>query len=105
MLANMTNSLAGALIDQVQHRCKFHDQGCDIKMMLKDLVTHEKECPDRTIKCPVPGCAQIVKLQSFDNHALEDEPYHSVNQSSNLTYKVGQAMTIASLSLLQKMGP
>ena len=40
------------------------------------------------IKCPVPSCAKIVKLQSFDNHALEDEPYHSVNRSSNLTYKV-----------------
>ena len=48
MPANMTNSLAGALIDQVQHRCKFHDQGCDIKMMLKDQMTRvmsQLECP------------------------------------------------------------
>ena len=88
ILANMTNSLAGALIHQVQHRCKFHDQGCDIKMMLKDLVTHEKTCPDRTIKCPFLGCAQIVKLKSFDSHALEGVPYHSVKRGSNLSYKV-----------------
>ena len=77
MPANMTNSLAGALIDQVQHRCKFHDQGCDIKMMLKDLVTHEKECPDRTIKCPVP---EGIKVSSVENvpsidKCLEETPY------------------------------
>ena len=70
----MTNSLAAALIDQVQHNCKFSDQGCGVKMMLKDLLVHEKKCPERTIKCPYSGCAHIVKLKNFDSHAL-DKPY------------------------------
>ena len=77
MPPNMTNSLAGALIEQVQHKCKFADQGCKVKMMLKDLVTHEKECPDRTIKCPWPGCGLVVKLNSFDSHALGPDVKHS----------------------------
>ena len=70
MPPNMTNSLVGALIEQVQHKCKFADHGCEVKMMLKDLVTHEKTCPDRTIKCPYTGCAQVLKLKNFDIHAL-----------------------------------
>ena len=52
MPANMTNSLAAALIEKVQHRCKFSDQGCEVKMILKDLVTHEKQCLERPIYRP-----------------------------------------------------
>ena len=69
----MTNSVVGALIEQVEHRCKYSDQGCEVKMMLKDLVTHEEKCPDRNIKCPWPGCGYQMKLNSFDSHAEERE--------------------------------
>merc|ERR1719282_263155 len=66
----MTNSVVGALIEQVQHRCKFNNQGCKVKMMLKDLAAHEKICPERTIKCPFDNCGTIVKLSNFNDHAL-----------------------------------
>ena len=77
MPANMTNSLAAGLIDQVQHRCKFSDQGCDVMMMLKDLVAHEKNCPERTIEFPYSGCAQEVKLKNFNTHAFGRFNFHS----------------------------
>jgi len=80
MPANMTNSLVGALIEQVQHSCKYSDQGCEVKMMLQDLVIHEKQCSDRTIRCPYPGCTRQLKLKDFDTHALEDSPLHSYNR-------------------------
>jgi len=70
MPANMTNSLAGALIEQVQHKCKFGDQGCNVKMMLKELQVHEKNCPERTIRCPYNTCGSIVKVMDFNNHAI-----------------------------------
>jgi len=70
MPANMTNSVVGALIEQVEHSCKYSDKGCQVKMRLTDLVTHEKQCPERTIQCPYHGCAQLVKLKNFDNHAI-----------------------------------
>lgn len=63
MPPNMTNSLAAALIDEVQLKCKYSDQGCEVKMMLKDLVTHEKQCPERTFNCPFNGGAKLVKLK------------------------------------------
>ena len=40
--------MTGTVFEQVQHRCKFSDQGCEVKMILKDLVTHEKQCPVNT---------------------------------------------------------
>ena len=43
----MTNSFAGALIEQVEHSCKYNDQGCEVKMMLKDLLVHERSCPEK----------------------------------------------------------
>ena len=45
-------------------------------MMLRELVTHEKQCPERIIKYPyyyyVCGFDRIVKFKVFDEHALED---------------------------------
>ena len=42
--------MVGALIDQVKHSCKFIDQGSEVKMTLKDLVTHEKLCPEKCVR-------------------------------------------------------
>ena len=71
MPEGMINSVVGGLIEKVEHNCKYSDQGCEFKMMLKDLGTHEKECPDRTIACPWHGCGHQVKLNSFESHATE----------------------------------
>jgi len=98
MPANMTNSAVGALIEQVEHSCKFSDEGCRVKMLLKDLVNHEKTCLDRTITCPYSGCAQVVKLSNFDSHALENEPdHHSMfiggggnGNGAKITFKIPQ---------------
>ena len=40
------SSLAESLIGQLEHRCKFKAQGCQVKMLLEDLKTHESNCPD-----------------------------------------------------------
>ena len=66
----MTNSLVGGLIDQVKHRCKYSDQGCKVKMMLRDLHAHERSCPERTVKCPYNTCGSIVKLKAMNEHFL-----------------------------------
>ena len=48
MPENMINSVVGALIDQtIKHKCKYSDQGCEVKLMLKDLKAHERKCPDK----------------------------------------------------------
>ena len=81
MPESMTNSLAGALIEQVQHKCKYSDHGCVVKMMLKDLQAHEKNCPERTIQCPYHICDSIVALKDFNEHAFNSR--HSKQGTTN----------------------
>ena len=47
--AESTNSVVASLIQQVNHECKFRDQGCEARMLLGDLELHESKCPERTI--------------------------------------------------------
>ena len=80
---NMINSLVGGLIEQVEHKCKYSDQGCKVKMMLKDLQLHETNCPERAIKCPYYFCGSYggpayVKLRDINEHFLNSSFPHSV---------------------------
>ena len=68
MPVNMINSVVGAIIEQVEHSCKYSDQGCEVKMMLKDLLVHERICLERTVRvplCPYNDCESNVKLKDI----------------------------------------
>ena len=68
-----TNCLASALIDKVEHKCKFHVHGCDVRRLLGELTKHEKICPERTIKCPNLRCRKEFKLKSYQSHVTQDD--------------------------------
>ena len=36
-----------------------------------EIVDHEKECPERTVKCTIPRCSQVVQLKMFPQHAKD----------------------------------
>ena len=55
---------------KVKRRCKHSDKGCKVRLTLKDLKVHEKSCPERTFKCPYNNCGSIIRLEDFDEHAL-----------------------------------
>ena len=76
MPANLTNSVVGSLIEQVEHKCKFSDQGCEVKMLIKDLRIHEQKCPERTVECPFGNCELSVQLKLFSSHAIQTR--HSI---------------------------
>ena len=84
MPADMTNSVVGSLIEQVQHKCKYSDQGCEVKMMLNDLQVHERKCKERTIKCTINNCGSIVKLRDFNEHAFNTR--HSFRRTTSDMY-------------------
>jgi len=69
MPANMTNSVVGSLIEQVEHKCKFGDQGCEVKLLLKEIEIHEKSCQKRTVKCAFKNCGMTVLMNEFNFHA------------------------------------
>ena len=65
------NSLAAALYDKVEHRCKFFP--CEEKALLADILVHELKCKDRIIKCPGRNsgggiCGEEVKFKNFIEH-------------------------------------
>ena len=70
-LQDNNSSIAAFLIDQVPHRCKFQDFGCKEKRLLSEIVNHEKKCPERTARCAVYGCSQVVQLKMFSLHAKD----------------------------------
>ena len=71
MPAGSTNSVVASLIELVNHECKYRNQGCEDRMLLRDLELHESKCPERTITCPYYRCEQIVKFKYFRFHAIE----------------------------------
>ena len=70
MLAGGTNMLANRMIEEIPHSCKFEEFGCEVRQPLVELVNHEANCPQRTIKCPYLNCNQVVRIRKYYDHAL-----------------------------------
>ena len=70
-LESNTNSLAARQVMLVRHKCKFSFYGCDVKMKLKEIVNHEKHCPERTITCPHRKCREEFQLKKFNEHSMQ----------------------------------
>jgi len=86
LFANNNSSIAAFLIDQIPHKCKFNEFGCEKKGLLSDLKIHEKKCPERTVKCPV-NSNEVVQLKLFHEHAKDKYyPFNEKNSSENGFY-------------------
>ena len=63
----ITNTFAGQLIEKFpEHKCKFSEFGCGVKMALSDILEHEKTCNERTVKCPHLRCGTIIQKKHFN---------------------------------------
>ena len=88
------SSLAAALYDKVEHRCKYIP--CEEKALLGQLLVHENKCPERIIKCPVgryffgeDRCGKEVKFKNFNEHCIanhEINPFFSFFEDVFSTY-------------------
>ena len=58
------------MIEEIPHPCKFEEFGCQIEQRLDELVDHEENCPQRTIKCPSLKCNQVIQIRKYYDHAL-----------------------------------
>ena len=86
LFANNNSSIAAFLIDQIPHKCKFNEFGCDEKGLLRDLKIHEMKCPERTVKCPVFR-NELVQLKLYHEHAKDKyKPYIENNSSETGIY-------------------
>ena len=46
-----TNTLAGQIASICIHPCSYNFLGCPVGMSMDEIESHEKVCPERTIKC------------------------------------------------------
>ena len=76
LFADNHSSIAAYLIDQVPHNCKFNEFGCKDKGLLSEIVIHEKKCPERTVRCAIKGCSEVVQLKKFPLHTKECFSYY-----------------------------
>ena len=63
-----TSSLAASLIEKVPHKCKFSVYGCEVKDLLGPLKVHEEKCAERTIRCLLFECRDIIQVKKFEEH-------------------------------------
>jgi len=63
--------LALTVIKNVQHECRHHDQGCNVKLNFGQIKKHEETCDWRLIPCPGMGlfCKENIPLRNVLNHA------------------------------------
>ena len=48
--------------------CKNNAAGCDFSGSLEDVITHEEDCPYRTVKCVVLSCFIDIKFNGLEDH-------------------------------------
>ena len=81
---NSYSSLAANLIDELPHKCKFSRFGCEMKLVLTELVKHEPQCPERTVVCPYRQCNKTVQLRKYLNHT-DKEPIKCILSVRDIT--------------------
>ena len=54
--------------------CKNNAAGCDFSGSLEDVITHEEDCPYRTVKCVVLSCFLDIKFNDLEDHMAKVHP-------------------------------
>ena len=52
--------LATAVIENIEHRCKFETEGCKVKTLVTQVEGHKKSCSFRPVECPSHLCKNNV---------------------------------------------
>ena len=66
-----TNTIVNKLIEKIPHPCKYSQFGCQIKLLLTEIIEHEASCSEKTIKCPYFGCQENVRMKEYHEHAMK----------------------------------
>ena len=52
--------------------CKNHWDECDFSGDLESVITHEEDCPYRTVRCVVLNCWEEIRFNLIENHMAEE---------------------------------
>ena len=48
--------------------CKFSSYGCNVRLSLDSLESHEARCGFQPVKCPSPSCNEMVTIAKMSKH-------------------------------------
>ena len=51
--------------------CKNHAVGCDFTAEIDSVLTHEEDCPHRTVRCVVLSCYRVMRFNDVEVHMTE----------------------------------
>ena len=82
--------LASTVIENIEHRCKFEPDGCNVKMPKTEVEGHKKSCNFRPVDCPSCLCKEKVPFKHVVDHILnkcqysfsKEAPHHVLNSQS-----------------------
>jgi hypothetical protein len=87
--------LAGTVIDNIEHKCKFED--CEQNFFLAEIDKHEELCPRRSVTCPHPTCIKNLPLSKLLEHLINGWTcsmdnasviLDSINNTGRITFNV-----------------
>ena len=70
-MAKTISLLATTVIENIEHRCKFEEEGCKVKSIVGKVEEHRRQCPFRPVRCPeTKRCNKEVPLAHLVDHVL-----------------------------------
>ena len=51
--------------------CKNHTVGCDFTAEIDSVLTHEEDCPYRSVRCVVLSCYRVMRFNDVEEHMAE----------------------------------
>ena len=94
-----TNTVAGYMVQVVQHKCTFYVFDCPVTTSLNDIRNHEKICEKRTVVCPYKDCGRDINLANFESHAVDRECALDLNEINRDHFFEGKCVQFHKLQL------
>ena len=92
--------LATTVIENIEHSCKFEEEGCRVKSLVGEVEKHRQECPFRPVPCPSTNiCKKLVPLAHLIDHILNTCEGSSAKSAGHCKNVEGSSCTETYLDL------
>ena len=102
-MAKTISLLATTVIENIEHRCKFEEEGCKVKSLVGKVEEHRRQCPFRPVRCPeTKRCNKEVALAHLLHHVLNSCLRKTCKHVEGSTYS-GQYLNFIQSTLLDTL--
>jgi hypothetical protein len=83
-MGDNVSTVAGALVLKIPHPCRFTGKGCDIRMMLTEIMEHEKNCSFRGTETVGNTGTNRTRPEVRRERVQHQRPRHSQRQRQHV---------------------